>query len=187
MFFRSQRLFLRPIWPEDAGAIHAAVSEAVARNLAQVPWPYRPEDAAWFAGQPHNPWFPELLVTRPDAPGGPQLLGCIGLIAPRDAGADAELGYWLAEAHWGRGYATEAGRGVLAMAQALGYRRIAAHHFADNPASGRVLARLGFRRVGDAMLTSRARGGEVAAARFTLDLAAPQNGDDSGGDMRRAA
>lgn len=188
MFFRSQRLFLRPIWPEDAGAIHAAMSEAVARNLAQVPWPYGPDDAAWFASQPHNPWFPELLITRPDAPGGPQVLGCVGLIAPREPGLAAELGYWLGAAHWGRGYASEAGRAMLHIARTLGYRRIGAHHFADNPASGRVLARLGFRHAGSATLASRARGRAVAAARFTLDLAAPGTGDDGGdGDMRRAA
>lgn len=186
MFFRSQRLFLRPIWSEDAGAIHAAMSEAVARNLAQVPWPYGPDDAAWFATRPHDARFPELLITRPDTAGGPQLLGCIGLIAPRDGECDAELGYWLAERHWGQGYASEAGQAMLAMAQAIGHRRIGACHFADNPASGRVLARLGFRPSGATRLACRARGREVAAAAFTLDLAEPGNGDD-GGDMRRAA
>ena len=186
MFFRSQRLFLRPIWPEDAAAIHAAMSEAVARNLAQVPWPYRADEAARVAGQPHDARFPELLITRPDTASGPQLLGCIGLIAPRDGTCDAELGYWLAREHWGQGYASEAGRAMLGIAQAIGHGAIGAHHFADNPASGRVLARLGFRPIGRATLPCRARGGEVAALRFALDLAAPGNGDD-GGDMRRAA
>ena len=186
MFFRSQRLFLRPIWPEDAAAIHAAMSEAVARNLAQVPWPYRADDAARFAGQPHDARFPELLITRPDTASGPQLLGCIGLIAPRDGTCDAELGYWLAREHWGQGYASEAGRAMLGIAQAIGHGAIGAHHFADNPASGRVLARLGFRPIGRATLPCRARGGVVAALRFALDLAAPGTGDD-GGEMRRAA
>ena len=186
MFFRSARLFLRPAWPEDASAIHAAMSEAVARNLSQVPWPYGPDDAVWFASQTRDPRFPELLITRPDCATGPQVLGCIGLLAPRDAGCDAELGYWLAERHWGHGYASEAGRAMLAMAQAIGHRRIGAHHFLDNPASGRVLTRLGFHPTGPARLPCRARGGEVAATALALDLSAPGHGDD-GGDLRRAA
>src|SRR3546814_18039311 len=50
-----------------------------------------------------------------------------------------ELGYWLTPAVWGRGYATEAGHAVIAMARhALGYRRLHAWHFVDNPASARV-------------------------------------------------
>src|SRR3546814_5651513 len=60
-----------------------------------------------------------------------------------------ELGYWLTPAVWGRGYATEAGHAVIAMARhALGYRRLPAWHFVDNPASARVLAKLGFRPTG---------------------------------------
>lgn len=193
MFFRSQRLFLRPIWTEDAGAIHAGMSEAVARNLARVPWPYGPADAECFAGQVQDARFPELLITRPDTAGGPQVLGCIGLIAPPDGSADAELGYWLAECHWGAGYASEAGQAMLHIARAIGHRRIVAHHFCDNPASGRVLARLGFRPTGRAALSSAARGGTVAAVRLALDLAEPGNGDGDGGgdsdgaDMARAA
>jgi RimJ/RimL family protein N-acetyltransferase len=158
----------------------------VARNLAQEPWPYGADNAAWFAGQPHDARFPELLITRPDTANGPKLLGCIGLIAPRDGGYDAELGYWLAEEQWGQGYASEAGQAMLGIAQAIGHRAIGAHHFGDNPASGRVLARLGFRPVGRATLPCRARGRDVAAHRFALDLAEPGNGDD-GSDMRRAA
>jgi RimJ/RimL family protein N-acetyltransferase len=186
MFFRSPRLFLRPAWPEDAGAIHAAMSEAVARNLAQVPWPYGPDEAAWFTSRPHDARLPELLITRPDTAGGPQVLGCIGLITPRDGGCDAELGFWLAERHWGQGYASEAARAMLAMARTIGHRRIGAHHFADNPASGRVLRRLGFIRTGSAQVSCRARGQTLTAAAFALDLVGADHGDD-GGDMRRAA
>ncbi len=46
MFYRSERLFLRPAWPEDRAAIFAGIAdEAIVRNLAQVPWSYTIEDA----------------------------------------------------------------------------------------------------------------------------------------------
>ena len=73
---------------------------------------------------------------------------------------------------WGRGYATEAGRAVVAIARhALGLKRLNAGHFIDNPASGRVLTKLGFRATGRVEPRhSRARGGEAPCAVFELDL-----------------
>ena len=55
------------------------------------------------------------------------------------------MGYWIARDHWGRGYASEAGRAALEVVRALGHRRVQAGHYVDNPASGRVLRKLGFR------------------------------------------
>ena len=52
MFIRSERLFLRPGWPEDWQELLGQIDdESVARNLAQVPWPYTAEDARQFASQ----------------------------------------------------------------------------------------------------------------------------------------
>ena len=60
-----------------------------------------------------------------------------------------EFGYWLTPAAWGRGYATEAGRAVVQMARhALPIRRLSAGYFLDNPVSGNVLRKLGFRDTG---------------------------------------
>ena len=51
MFLRTQRLFLRPAWPEDAPELTRAIGqEAIVRMLARVPWPYAEEDAlSWIA------------------------------------------------------------------------------------------------------------------------------------------
>ena len=54
------------------------------------------------------------------------------------------LGYWIARPYWGLGFATEAARAVMSMARATAVRDIRAAHFADNPASGNVLRKLGF-------------------------------------------
>ena len=58
------------------------------------------------------------------------------------------MGYWIAQRHWGQGYATEAGRAVLDIAATLGHRELVASHFLDNPASGKVLRKLGFEPTG---------------------------------------
>jgi len=58
---------------------------------------------------------------------------------------DSELGYWLARDYWGHGYITEAAAAVLLEGfSALSLPYIDAGYFVDNPASGRVLDKLGF-------------------------------------------
>lgn len=145
MFARTERLLLRPSWPEDAHAIHAAVADqCVVRNLALVPWPYTHEDAAAFATRDQDFDYPNfMLMLRTD--GAPRLIGSCGLA--RREGA-VELGYWISRPFWGQGFATEAGRAVIDIARALGHQRLVSGHFTDNPASGRVLRKLGFRPTG---------------------------------------
>ncbi len=170
MFHRTQRLLLRPIWPEDWECIFGGIAdEGVVRNLARAPWPYTSDDARAFANLPiDDPCCPRFLITRArDA----ALLGCIGL-DKKDSGA-VELGYWIARQYWGQGFATEAGQGVVSVAQMIGHSQLGAGHFLDNPASGRVLKKLGFRPTGGTtMRHSCGRGGYVPAVEYTLDLAA---------------
>ena len=137
MFIRSERLFLRPAWAEDWADVLAAISdEAVLRNLARAPWPYRAEDAQWFVNRPQDLRCPDFLVTLPGMDGA-HVIGCAGMVSGEDG--TAEIGYWIARSHWGRGFATEAARAVLTVARTLGHDRVEASHFLDNPASGRVL------------------------------------------------
>lgn len=183
MFIRSERLFLRPTWPEDWTDLYAAIAdECVVRNLAQAPWPYRVEDAMAFARREQAPLLPHFLITLPGGAGA-RTVGCIGLSAQQD---EVELGYWIAREHWNQGYASEAARAVVRLADALGHRRIIASHFADNPASGKVLAKAGFRRLaGETRRFSLGRGEEVAAIPFVRD-ADIACGDD-GAKLMRAA
>ena len=181
MFIRSERLFLRPGWPEDWPDLLARIAdEAVVKNLAKAPWPYTAADARWFAEQPQDARCPHFFVTLPDSSSPAELVGCVGLA--RD-GDDVELGYWVGRDYWGRGYATEAGRAVLRLARALGHQRIVAKHYADNPASGRVLRKLGFRATGEVRPSySRARGCNVPGVVYTLKLGATSDCDGSGDD-----
>ena len=179
MFIRSERLFLRPGWPEDWAELFALIDdEQVVRNLSRAPWPYSPEDARAFASMPQGGRHPNFFVTLPGG-GGARLIGCVGLVEHE---GETELGYWIARQHWNRGYATEAARAVLSLARTLGHRRIVASQFLDNAASARVLAKVGFRPTGEFVARPcPARQATVAARIHSLDLGQP--GDcDNGGD-----
>ncbi len=169
MFARTPRLLLRPGFPEDAPALAAALADkAIARNLAVVPWPYTLRDAEAFLASPRDPVLPSFLIFERTA-GAPRLVGSCGL--GRRASGAVELGYWIGRPFWGRGIATEAGLALIDIARALGLGRIEASHFVDNPASGRVLEKLGFKSTG--LIAPRincARGQEVPARLMRLQL-----------------
>ena len=77
-----------------------------------------------------------------------QLIGAIGLTCSPPH-VRAELGYWIGKSYWSRGYCTEAARAVVAYGfDQLRLNRIDAHHFVRNPASGRVLRKIGMIREG---------------------------------------
>ena len=173
MFARTEHLLLRPGWAEDAPALAAAIAdEAIVRNLATAPWPYALRDAEAFLAAPRDPVLPSFLIYERTG-GDPMLVGACGL-GRRPSGA-VELGYWIAREHWNRGFATEAGLALLAIAEALGLSRLEASYFIDNPASGRVLEKLGFLATGIAAPRySCARGNEAMARLCWKSLAAEE-------------
>nr|WP_314446819.1 GNAT family N-acetyltransferase [uncultured Sphingomonas sp.] len=173
MFARTERLLLRPGWAEDAPALAKAIAdEAIVRNLALAPWPYGLEEARAFLDKPQDPALPTFLLFR-RTNGDPELVGGAGF-GRKPSGA-VEIGYWTARAHWGNGYALEAGRQLIEIARTLGLSQLEAGHFVDNPASGRVLEKLGFVPTGRTVPRhSCARGSEVPCRLFTLDLAATE-------------
>ena len=144
------RLRLRPFVVADAPLVQALAGvREVADTTSNVPHPY-PDGAAeaWIAT--HGPaWAAGTGVSYAvtEAAGG-ALVGAVGLVlTPAQAGA--ELGYWVGVPAWGRGYATEAAAALCGYALAtLGVHRIEARHFVRNPASGRVMQKLGMRREG---------------------------------------
>jgi RimJ/RimL family protein N-acetyltransferase len=169
MFVRTERLLLRPGWIEDAPALAQALDDpAVVRNLARVPSPYTIDDAKAFLSLPCAPTLPRFLIFA-RTQRSLRLIGGIGLHACDDG--EIELGYWIGRRHWGLGFATEAGRAVTDLAHhSLRIPRLVAGHMRDNPASGHVLRKLGFRPTGTiAPRHSRARGSEVPCVLFARD------------------
>jgi RimJ/RimL family protein N-acetyltransferase len=178
MFARTRRLTLRPGWPEDAPTVTRAMGhEAVVRMLAKAPWPYALADAEAFLSRQRAASEASFLILSHEG-GHPRIVGGIGL-APDEQGH--ELGYWLTPDAWGRGYATEAGRAVVEIARyALGLKHVHAGHFVDNPASGRVLQKLGFRATGSVKGRYSAGRGAIAPCRlYELDLVEEADADDS--------
>jgi len=171
MFARTPRLLLRPGFPEDAAALAEALADArVVRNLAIMPWPYTLRDAEAFLAAPRDPVLPSFLIfERTQAQ--PRLVGSCGL-ARRASGA-VELGYWTGRPFWGRGLATEACTALIAIARSLRLKQLEASYFTDNPASARVLEKLGFVATGIvAPRMSCGRGAEAPARLMRLQLAA---------------
>lgn len=159
---RTDRLTPRAGRLEDAEELTVAIAHwDVARMLERLPWPYAVADARWWLSQSRPAERPEPLIIYRDTGA---IVGGIGLIEK----GEVELGYWLTPAAWGQGTATEAARAMVAFGRdSLGLARIAAGHFIDNPASGRVLSKAGFQPTG-AMGTRfcLARGEEVAFVEF---------------------
>lgn len=168
MFARTQRLMLRPGWIEDAPELARAMGHhEVVRNLSRAPWPYTLGDAESFLSRPANAGVNFLICALED--GVSRIVGSVGY--GRLGNEPAELGYWITPDAWGRGYATEAGRAVIDIARTMGVERLSAGHFADNPASGRVLRKLGFHATGRTVPRySRGRGGEAPCVEYEQRL-----------------
>ncbi|MBY0520789.1 MAG: GNAT family N-acetyltransferase [Sphingomonas sp.] len=176
MFARTPRLTLRPGWPEDAAALTAAIGhEAVAFKLARLPWPYTIDHASEWLAQESRPGEVSRVILAHDDD-HVRMVGGIGIHPDGDA---HEIGYWLTPDAWGRGYATEAARAMLGIARhAMGLKRLTSGYFTDNPASGRVLAKLGFRTTGIQMRHCLALGVDKPCATLELELADEDSCDD---------
>ncbi|GKY87920.1 GNAT family N-acetyltransferase [Sinisalibacter aestuarii] len=159
---RTARLVMRRTRPEDLDGLHALASDfEVVKQTSSWPWP---ADRAYTATRA-EPMAPEIGM------GGPVFAGdvLVGMMGATSAGGSPELGYMFAPAHWGRGYATEMGRALIAHCWArYDWPAIAADVLADNPASARVLLKLGFVEGPAGTGPSAAQGGVFPTRTFRL-------------------
>jgi 8-oxo-dGTP diphosphatase len=155
----TDRLTLRRPTAADAPAIEALAGEwDVARHTANIPHPYPPGGAvAWLDTLSDEAEVVWAIERREDG----TFLGCIGLRPDPDAKRGVP-GYWIGKPHWGRGYATEALRAVVAYAfETRRFDRLDIAASLANPASQRVQEKLGFAVTGRAMEPAPARGGTM--------------------------
>jgi RimJ/RimL family protein N-acetyltransferase len=82
---------------------------------------------------------------------------------------EGSLGYWIDRSAWGQGYAYEAASAVVRFArERVGLLKLTAGRAYDNPASGRILCKLGFRSVDVVPRFSRPRGETIMQHRYVL-------------------
>ncbi len=96
--------------------------------------------------------------------------GLIGCAVYRPFAPDhAELGYWIGKPYWRMGYASEAVGALIAHAFATeSFAFLTAGHFTDNPASARIIEKLGFVSVGGEVRDCEARGVKVPCRNYRL-------------------
>ena len=154
----TKRLILRPLTPQDAPTVQQmAGRREIADTTISIPHPYSEQQARYWIAEAADLFAKgKAVVFGMQIKSEGKLVGAVGL---RDIDAEhslAEMGFWVAVEGWGQGYATEAARAVVAFGfEQLGLNRIYAHHMVRNPASGRVLAKLGMKQEG--LLRQRAR------------------------------
>jgi ribosomal-protein-alanine N-acetyltransferase len=150
---RTARLVLRPIAETDAPRLYPHARD--------------PETSRWMSWQPHADPSVTLAYVRAEARALADNTGIVWVIELAGAAAGviglrtlrrqqgawrvdrAELGYWLGAPFWNQGIASEAAGEVVRFAFAtLQLHKLTSGCLADNAASGRVIEKLGFRRVG---------------------------------------
>ncbi|MDJ0571800.1 MAG: GNAT family N-acetyltransferase [Pleurocapsa sp. MO_192.B19] len=144
------RLILRPFELADASEVQKlAGAREIASVTLNIPHPYEDGMAEeWISthqetfeqGKSVNFAIIEKETTR--------LCGAIGL-GINSQNSNAELGYWIGVPYWRQGYCTEAALAVVAYGfENLNLHRIHSSHFIRNPASGRVMQKVGMIREG---------------------------------------
>lgn len=153
------RLWLRPLVAADLPDLVREIGRwEVARWLTRVPHPYREADGRHWIDlceretvrrqQLHFVAAPRLDPVQ-GVTGQCAIIGAIGLMLHGDGIGTAELGYWLAQDHWGRGLGTEMGRAMIRAGFVdLTLDRISAFAHPDNAPSNRILAKLGLQLTG---------------------------------------
>jgi ribosomal-protein-alanine N-acetyltransferase len=150
----SHNLVLRPMHPTDVSEFsRIANNKNISVNMTnRFPSPYTEADAASFitkslSSKTTNVYAWAISI----GPNGPPI-GCCGAEPGQDIFCrNAELGYWIAEEHWGKGYGSAICRAFTdwAFEQEHGLtgeklNRLGANVFGGNPGSGAVLRKCGY-------------------------------------------
>ena len=147
----TERLLLRSFSLADAPTVQQLAGErTIADTTRIVPHPYLDGLAeSWIDSHqipgPTSTSIELAITLRADQ----AIVGAISLVEINQLDSRAELGYWIGKPFWGNGYCTEAAIAILSYAfQELALNRVSARHLARNPASARVLEKIGMSREG---------------------------------------
>ena len=146
----TDRLLLRPFDLSDANEVQRLAGDFdIADTTLLIPHPYEDGLAEeWILSQEEKiasgKEFFFAIVMRDKN----QLVGSIALRINADH-ENGELGYWIGKPYWNNGFATEAADAILRFGfNELKLERIHAHYLARNPASGKVMQKIGMQHEG---------------------------------------
>lgn len=146
---KTQRLELRPFSANDAERVaELANDEELSRNLRSFDFPYGIDDANQWLGELVSEWEQGKSVVFAicvfdDDSAASELVGSIGIVLDPQSNR-GELGYWIGRSYWGQGIATEACQSMLDFAfSQLGLNKVVAECLDKNPASARVIEKIG--------------------------------------------
>jgi RimJ/RimL family protein N-acetyltransferase len=164
--FFTKRLCLRLLKPSDAADIARLLqddSEAVQMTASMID-PMTEEAARdWIDRRSGSGQHVFAILLKSSG----EFMGSIGIGMATDA---PFVGYWIGRPYWNQGYATEALHGLIEYARWLGLSTLHADTFPNNPASGRVLAKVGFVNTGRIHLNLPLRGGLRESEHYVLKL-----------------
>lgn len=150
LMITTERLVLRLFQTSDAETVVKLCNNYnIYKSTMYLPFPYSLDDAlSWIEFHYDNlieDFSYEFAVTNKETG---ELYGAIGLSNKKDFN-QGELAYWIGEPYWGKGYATEAAQAILQFAfEEKKLHKVFARYFSSNPASGKVMEKIGMKQEG---------------------------------------
>lgn len=147
---KTEKLILNQPEENDLGRIVRILNHPVySKNTINIPFPYSENNARFWlelakSGFENKTHYIFAIRLKENS----QIIGGI------DLGIDqrfnkAELGYWIDETYWNKGFASEAANAIIKFGfEDLKLKRIFATHFDFNPSSGKVLEKAGMKKEG---------------------------------------
>lgn len=150
LMITTERLILRLFQTSDAETVATLCNNySIYKSTLYLPFPYSLDDAlSWIEFHYDNfieDFSYEFAVTDKETG---ELYGAIGLSNEIDFN-QGEIAYWIGEQYWGKGYATEAAQAIVQFAfEEKKLHKVFARYFSSNPASGKVMEKIGMKQEG---------------------------------------
>jgi len=150
LIITTDRLILRLFQTSDATTVTKLCNNYnIYKNTLYLPYPYSLNDALSWIERHYDNFLAdnsyEFAITDKQTN---EVLGAIALSNNKGLN-QGEIAYWVGEPYWGNGYATEAAQSVLQFAfEEKKLHKVFARYFSSNPASGKVMEKIGMKKEG---------------------------------------
>ncbi|GEN66607.1 GNAT family N-acetyltransferase [Chryseobacterium rhizosphaerae] len=142
----TERLILSQLEEKDIPFITEYLQHRIYSDLtSNIPYPYTENDAQLWLTMSKEAFEDHTGYTFGIRNKEGHIIGAIGL---HDRDDDkAELGYWIAMPYWNKGYVTEAAKAIVHFGfKKLNFNKIFATHLLHNPASGKIMEKIGMEK-----------------------------------------